>query len=375
VEGYFIFLFLTFVVLTLGYITRKRGFYNLTIRRELTNNAVVEGEEIKFTTVVENKKWLPISFLHVQETFPFSLPRVSEDAMYNDNDKSLVYNNKYSVLWFERIKRDYKVKGTKRGAYLVKDISISIGDLFGFSFEEKELEDYKEVVVYPKLIDVSKLSFNTTSIQGDNIVKRWIYKDPLYIKGIREYNVEDRMKDIHWQSSLKMSKLMVKDYDYTSEKEIVFIVNSQCGAPHWATINSDVIDNAIKVAVSLAAKAQSQGFAVGMWTNSQIVSFNGNVRSEVEPSANNLKGILELGARMDYFTKVEFNKYLEDKIKNFNHNATYVVITPFLDSDSESILRRLRRAGTIIKLIDVSKRGDVPSIDGIDKILYKGERT
>ena len=374
-EGYFIFLFLTFVVLTLGYITRKRGFYNLTIRRELTNNAVVEGEEIKFTTVVENKKWLPISFLHVQETFPFSLPRVSEDAMYNDNDKSLVYNNKYSVLWFERIKRDYKVKGTKRGAYLVKDISISIGDLFGFSFEEKELEDYKEVVVYPKLIDVSKLSFNTTSIQGDNIVKRWIYKDPLYIKGIREYNVEDRMKDIHWQSSLKMSKLMVKDYDYTSEKEIVFIVNSQCGAPHWATINSDVIDNAIKVAVSLAAKAQSQGFAVGMWTNSQIVSFNGNVRSEVEPSANNLKGILELGARMDYFTKVEFNKYLEDKIKNFNHNATYVVITPFLDSDSESILRRLRRAGTIIKLIDVSKRGDVPSIDGIDKILYKGERT
>jgi len=362
-------------VLTLGYITRKRGFYNLTIRRELTNNAVVEGEEIKFTTVVENKKWLPISFLHVQETFPFSLPRVSEDAMYNDNDKSLVYNNKYSVLWFERIKRDYKVKGTKRGAYLVKDISISIGDLFGFSFEEKELEDYKEVVVYPKLIDVSKLSFNTTSIQGDNIVKRWIYKDPLYIKGIREYNVEDRMKDIHWQSSLKMSKLMVKDYDYTSEKEIVFIVNSQCGAPHWATINSDVIDNAIKVAVSLAAKAQSQGFAVGMWTNSQIVSFNGNVRSEVEPSANNLKGILELGARMDYFTKVEFNKYLEDKIKNFNHNATYVVITPFLDSDSESILRRLRRAGTIIKLIDVSKRGDVPSIDGIDKILYKGERT
>ena len=362
-------------MLILGYITRKKGFYNLTIKRELVNKAVVEGEEIEFTTVVENKKWLPISFLHVQETFPFNLPRVSEDALYTDSDKLLVYNNRYNVLWFERIKRHYKVKGMKRGAYIIKDISISIGDLFGFSFEEKELEDYLEVVVYPKLIDVSKLNFNTTSIQGDNIVKRWIYKDPLYIKGIREYNIEDRMKDIHWQSSLKMGKLMVKDYDYTSEKEIIFIINTQCGVPHWGTINTDIVDNAIKVAVSLTAKAQSQGFAVGMWTNAQIVSFDGNVRSEVEPSANNMKKILELGARIDYFTKIEFNKYLEEKIKNFNHNATYVIITPFLDGNSESILRRLRKTGTIIKLIDVSKKGDVPSIDGIDKILYKGERT
>ena len=41
-------------------------------------------------------------------------------------------------------------------------------------------------------------------------VYKMIHKDPLYIKGIREYNVEDRMKDIHWKSSLKMKKLMVK---------------------------------------------------------------------------------------------------------------------------------------------------------------------
>ena len=373
-QGYFIFLFVAFVLLTLGDITRKKGFLNLTIRREVENRAIVEGEDAKIVTIIENNKWLPISFLHVQEIFPINIPRVSEDAVYNDRDKFLIYSNRYNVLWFERIKRTYKVKGLKRGAYLLKDIRLSIGDVFGFSYEGKDLEDYVEVVVYPKLIDTKNLNFASTNIQGDNIVKRWIFKDPLYIKGIREYSVEDRMKDIHWQSSLKMGKLMVKDYDYTSEKEIIFIINSQCGDPYWATIDSDVIDNAVKLGVSLAAKAQKEGFAAGMWSNAHIISYEGDVKGEIAPSVNSMKGILELGARIDYSTRTDFYKYLDEKLKDFNQSSTYVIITPFLDEVSANILSKLRKSGSLIKVIDVSAKGNVPSIDGIDKLLYKGER-
>jgi len=373
-QEYLVFLFVTVIMILLGYSTRKKGFYNLTIKREVVKRTIVEGEEVKFNIVIENKKWLPISFLHIEETFPIHLPRVLENATFSNNDKLLVYNDRYNVLWYERIKRSYNVKGTKRGTYLVKDIKVSIGDVFGFSFETKDIENYIEVVVYPQLMDINKLDFESTSIQGESIVKRWIYKDPLYIKGIREYNNEDRMKDIHWKTSLKMGKLMVKDFDYTSEKEMIFIINSQCGEPYWATMNRETIDDAIKIGVSLAANAQKQGFSVGMWSNAQIISYDGDGRGEVLPSVNNLKGVLELGARIDYATRTEFCKYLEERVKDFKPDATYIIITSFLDNISESILKRIRKSGPIIKVIDVSKSGDIPSIDGIDKILYKGER-
>lgn len=373
-QGYIIFLLVAFVLLTLGDITRKKGFLNLTIRREVEKKAIVEGEETKVTTIIENNKWLPISFLHVQEIFPINMPRISEDAVYSDMDKFLFYSNRYNVLWFERIKRTYKVKGLKRGTYLLKNIRLSIGDVFGFSYEGKDLEDFVEIVVYPKLIDTKNFNFESTNIQGDNIVKRWIFKDPLYIKGIREYNIEDRMKDIHWQSSLKLGKLMVRDYDFTSEKEIIFIINSQCGEPYWATIDGKIIDNAVNLGVSLAARAQKEGLAAGMWSNAHIISYEGEVKGEVEPSINNMKGILELGARIDYSTRMDFYKYLDEKLKDFNQSATYVIITSFLDDISMNTLSKLRRAGTILKVIDISHKGDVPSIDGIDKILYKGER-
>ena len=51
------------------------------------------------------------------------------------------------------------------------------------------------------------------------------------------------MKDIHWKSSLKMNKLMVKDYDFTSERELVIIVNIE-GASN--KMSNDLLIKAIQ---------------------------------------------------------------------------------------------------------------------------------
>jgi len=119
-------------------------------------------------------------------------------------------------------------------------------------------------------------------------------KDTLYVKGIREYNVEDRMKDIHWKSSLKMDKLMVKEYDFTSDRELTIIVNAQCGEPYWGSIQPAIIENGIKVAASLASIAIKEGVATGMWTNCQLVGVDTRISSEVYPDINALKKIMEL---------------------------------------------------------------------------------
>ena len=370
---YLTFIFVALILIMVGDLTRKKGFDNLTVKRQVDKEAIVEGEEFKITTIIENNKLLPISYLKIKEEIPIELPRVSEDSIPSTSNMRLYYTSKYSVLWFERIKVTYINKGAKRGAYLIRSIRITIGDVFGLTSISKEIVDTIEILVYPRVVNIRQFNFESTNLQGDNIVKRWIYKDPLYIRGIREYNVEDRMKDIHWKSSLKMNKLMVKEYDYTSMREIVFIVDVQGGDPYWAFIIEENVENSIKISASLAEEAIKQGIATGMWTNAQVVGFDNDFDERIHPSLNSFQSIMDLSARMDYSPRKEFHHFLKNRVQEFNSSATYIIITCYLSSDSQNILAALKRAGVLIKIIDVSKNGTVPSIPGIEKVNYKGE--
>ena len=372
-RAYLTFIFVAFILIMLGDLTRKKGFNKLTVRRQVDKEAIVEGEEFKITTIIENNKLLPISYLSVEEEIPIELPRVSDNSISSTSNMRLHYTSKYSVLWYERIRKTYINKGVKRGAYFIRNIHISIGDVFGFSSINKEIEDPIEILVYPKIMNFRQFNFESTNLQGDSIVKRWIYKDPLYIRGIREYNVEDRMKDIHWKSSLKMNKLMVKDYDYTSEREVVFIVDVQGGDPYWAFIVEENVDNSIKIAASLAGEAIKQGIATGMWTNAQAVGFDNDFDERIYPSLNSFQSIMELSARMYYSPRKEFHDFLNNRVQEFNNSSTYIIITCYLNSQSQNVLAKLKRAGVLIKIIDVSKNGTVPNIPGIERTSYKGE--
>ena len=364
--------FISWIMLEISNLTKKIGFKKLKIKREIDNPRIFEGEVFSIKTTVENNKWFPISFLVINETISKGINFTNEVISYKYGDQ-LCHISRYKIGRYERRKRIYELVAEKRGTYILKNVQITVGDIFGLSAESIETENYLEVVVYPRLRNISNYKFDTTSFQGDRTVKRWILKDTLYIKGIREYNVEDRMKDIHWKTSLKMDKLMVKDYDTTSDRELVIILNVQCGDPAWSHIIEEAIEKGIRVAVSLANKAIKEGIATGWWTNARIISMNENLAGEVKPDLNSFKRIMELAARIDSGVKVEFNEYLKQRANKFNKNATYIVITPFLNEKSIGALNKLCKSGFNLKIIDVSINGDVPFISGIEKITYKGE--
>jgi uncharacterized protein (DUF58 family) len=368
--GYFAFITLLIILLALAEYTRQRGLEKLVISRESDKLAVSEGEEFKISINIENRKWLPISFLLLKEKVPGNI-EFDVDESFNRYAEFNYHVTRLNISWYERIRRSYAYRAHKRGTYLLKEIEVSIGDIFGFFSRDTVVDDYMELLVYPRLVDLKKLQFSTTSLYGDNIIRRWIYKDPLYIKGIRKYNIEDRMKDIHWKSSLKMNRLMVKDYDYTSEMELVIIIDVQCGDPYWQSIISKDIERAISVGASFAKQALLEGIPVGMLTNSQLLSYGNSSNKGIAPSLSSLKDIMELCARIDYTPRLSFAEFLKQEGKHFNKNRTYLIIASYLNAESVALLGKLRRAGFLIKLLDVSSKQDLPNIDGIEKAVYK----
>lgn len=357
------------LLLIIGDITKVKGFEKLKVERKIENNRIHPGESFTIETVVENNKWLPVSFLIIKQKLPNDFQYVQNINVEKAGSK-FFHVSMYNMMKYERRKRKYNVKVNKRGTYLFHHMEITVGDIFGFSAQTRPAENFNEVVVYPKIMDLNNFRFKTVNSLGDNIIKRWIFKDPLYIKGIREYNIEDRMKDIHWKSSLKMNKLMVKEYDYTSEKELVLIVNVQCCDIAWRTILGERIESGIRIAATLARKSLKDNIPTGMWTNARVITMDTKPNNIVQPSSNSYEKIMELCARMDHVTEVDFDKFLEINRKNFNRNETYVVITPYLNEKCCNIFSKLAKQGINIKLIDISKDSDLPRIQGIEKLDF-----
>jgi uncharacterized protein (DUF58 family) len=307
----------------------------------------------------------------LKEIIPKGL-KFKGDDIYSHSEEYNYHTSRYSVLWFQRIIRTYSYKARKRGTYLLKEIYVDIGDIFGFYTDDRLIEDYMELLVYPKFIDIKGLKLNNTSLYGDTVVKRWIYRDPLYIRGVREYNKEDRMSDIHWKSSLKMNRLMVKEYDYTSEMELVLILDVQCSDPYWRDIDIEAVEKGISVAATLARQSLKEGVPAGLWTNAKLLSYSTETKNEVKPSLNSLKNIMELCARIDYSPRYAFDEYLLQRGKNFRTNCTYVIIASYLNEKSLGVINNLKKAGYSIKLMDVSKDLSLPSIAGIEKFVFEG---
>lgn len=365
---YYMFIFISLGFILMAEIIKKLGFNKLTVKRVTNKSNITIGEQVKITIVIENNKLLPVSFIMLKET----IPTLISNCETEDEDIKNYRTSVFGIYSFERQKRSYYIKWNKRGAYSLKGYELSIGDFFGFSSISKSVDDYIEVVVYPRILDTKDIVFQSTNLQGDNLIKRWVYKDPQYIKGIREYNVEDRMKDIHWKSSLKMNKLMVKEYDYTCDREVTFILNVQCGDPYWYFRNEKVVDNGIDIVCSLANKAVKSGVAVGFLTNAYVINNDKLGNYYILPSLKSFQSILESCARMDYTPRIKLSNIINEYAGKFSINSTYVFVTPYLDQDSLNIILKLKKLGYVILIIDVSDNGNVPSINGVEKLWYRG---
>jgi len=127
---------LLFVLVIAGLVfnnyTRKHALQRLNYKRELSSRIVEVGEEFEITTIVENVKYLPLSFLQIKERLPLTLEYRSK-ADVKEGSLCLTHSMTMTLMPFQRIKRTYKVLGKQRGKHLFKEVTLISGDFLGLS--------------------------------------------------------------------------------------------------------------------------------------------------------------------------------------------------------------------------------------------------
>jgi hypothetical protein len=369
----YILIFLIILSIIINNFSKRYVLSKVYYYREISKKIVEIGEEITLTSIVENRKILPVTFLQIIEQLPDILEYKFKTIHYIGRD-FLYHTMTFFILPYQRIKREYLAVCNKRGRYIFGDVFILGGDFLGLNITSKVVNFFQEIIVLPKRIDIERNLIPYGDYYGDLSVKRWIIEDPTMIIGIKEYTGQEPVKNIHWKSYLKYGKLMVKQFDFTYENTAMIIFNGECVRPYWSEIDELALENCISIIRSIGEIFKERKIPFGFVTN---VFIYGLPRKEnmIYPSLgeSHFYTFLEYLGRISYSISFPIEEIFQ-KLKNKNFISTFVIITPRVLNEYINYINSL--VDELHKIILISYYDENLNLisDKIQKFTFKREK-
>jgi uncharacterized protein (DUF58 family) len=213
--------------------------YGLKISLNLPE-AVHAGQKAVFLITLYNlKKFFPSFALRLKG----EEEKNSEETDFFLQEKTFPY-----VRAGQRIKLSLYCEFAHRGIYPVEGFEIKTTFPFGFFWRGRKLDANGRILVYPALLDLNPLSLDYNQQTGTVERNRRGLGSELY--NIRDYQSGDNARFVHWKSSAKLKRLMVKDFAQEHEKAVHIAFSTYL--PDRSELNLQQFEKAVSYVTSLA---------------------------------------------------------------------------------------------------------------------------
>jgi uncharacterized protein (DUF58 family) len=261
----------------------------------------------------------------------------------------------------------------RRGEFNLGPLQIIGGDPFGLFEIERKISATSRLVVYPATVDISEFSLPAGLLPGGDALRRRTHYVTTNASGVRDYVPGDSYNRIHWRSSARRDRLVVKEFELDPLADIWLILDMErtVQAGDYAPADSEAErmpweagsyfkippateEYGVTVAASLANFFLLRDRNVGFVTEGQHREV-----IQTDRGGRQLTKILETLAvvRAEGTTPLEQILTLEGD--QLGRGTTVIVITPSTrDGWSAAISRLLRRGLRVITvLIDAESFG------------------
>lgn len=341
-----------------SYLWAVFSLYNVDVSVESERNLLFHGESFKIGLEVNNRKFLPVLFqadLFIENLVVKGGGQRKEGC-------------KRSVFWFQKSSFVFDFSPSERGVYFVHSPDIKVGDLFGFSFRKKRGNTGAELIVYPRIPEINNFKIKGMEYSGTKKGMNAV-PDHLLINGTRNYQSGSSLRDIHWKSSAKHSRLMEKVFDSAQKEKVLvlFDVNN---------FNKDknTLERSLEAAAASVVKLSHEGIPVGFFTNGNI--FRDSLRHiPVSGNRNQTVLILETLARIEEGNGKDMAEFLK-RGRYLPHGVSclYFASSFSQELDSVSLFLKTRR----IPVQYILSEQDSPGFNGsdflpLDSLLAEGK--
>jgi len=120
----------------------------------------------------------------------------------------------------------------QRGAFSLGPTVLRAGDPFGLFRVKKEIPATKALIVLPMILDIEAFPSPPGLLPGGKAIRRKSNDITPHASGVREYVTGDPIKSIHWPSTARRGRLMVKEFEQDPQAEVWLVLDTQSGIHH-----------------------------------------------------------------------------------------------------------------------------------------------
>jgi len=275
----------------------------------------------------------------------------------------------------------------RRGRYRLGPLSLISGDPFGLFLRRRELTPISSIVVFPLVVDLPRFGSVGGELAGGGTLHRRTHYVTANVAGVREYYPGDSFNRIHWPSTARTGRLIVKEFEMDPTADVWLCVDMDRAVhleravriardahgelPVLPARRATALDPATEEYVVAAAASIARYFirhkrAVGLVAYSES-------REVVQPDRGErqLSKILETLAVLRAEGRVSIDRVLAAEGSLLGRNSVMVVVTPSTDAAWAGALRDLGRRGVrgIGVVIDPEGFGSRQTAAGILQVL------
>jgi uncharacterized protein (DUF58 family) len=276
-----------------------------------------------------------------------------------------------------------RVRLIKRGVFPLGPTTLATGDLFGLFPVEVDIAESDSLLVYPMMVDLKGFPNPPGLLPGGEALRRRTHHVTPNAAGIREYNTGDPLNRIHWLSTARRGRLMVKEFELDPLADVWIFLDAsssvQASLPQ-APIEHDVKDfwspsskiplppsteeYGISVAASVVRDYLRRGRAVGLACAGQHLTLIAPDRG-----GRQLGKILEELALTQMKGNLPLQALIESQVKHMVRGSTVVLITPSSSRKVALVVDFLIQRGLkpIVVLLDAASFGGSPGTDELIK--------
>lgn len=296
--------------LLLAYVWARLSVRNLELTRTLNGTRFSVGDVLEERLTVYNPSWWPVFWVEIRE--PTDLP-----GHHPGHVVSLAPHGRHE--WVAR------AECRRRGRYVIGPLVLHTGDPFGMFPQSRYAGTVQHVIIYPPVVPLHEFHLWGGELAGGRALARWTQQITPSASGVRDYVPGDSFNRVHWPSTARMGRLIVKEFDPDLTSDVWLVLDLERRV-QVGSEDDGTEEYGVKIAASLAVHFLDRQRAVGFVAAAQ--------RYEViapDRGARQMLRLLEELALLRAEGEVPLARVLLGEALRFGPAAAVLIITPSLD--------------------------------------------
>jgi uncharacterized protein (DUF58 family) len=332
----------------------RRGLRGLELRRDLSTERAVWGDQVAIRVSAWNRSWLPIGWATTSDRLSEPVTLLQPTAVRTDVAGQASLRNGFTLLPFERLTRHFQLVADRRGRVAFGPIEVTTADLFAGTAATGRLTAHAELTIAPRSLPL-RLGEPRARWQPLHRAAAGFPEDPALFAGVRPYLAGDSPRRIHWKATARTGSPRSKRFDSTHDRELLLALDIQTdpGLASSGRYEPDLAEALCVTTASLARDAIASGSRTGLCV--AAYSYRPRLQVRISPAAGprQLLTLMDALARISPFASGPFEVLLGALPRWLSSQADIVVVTARDPAPYLPILVRLRSIGYAIDLVAI----------------------